>query len=302
METTQCRPSDLASCGELDRFKTLYFTQLYTVALTQEWYRFRDVTRDDFNGVDIMGRTPLHYATANSSTLAPTSYLLKMGADPTMVDICGFTPPHYAARCSNREALSFFLMEGADTGARGRDGMTALHCAGLIGNEEITKLLLEAGATVEAQDNCKRTLLHWAAASGIGAIMRALGASGASGSMRDNYGRIPVHIALLAGGQDGEYSEGLKKMLEKDGNKAWNAKVRDGCAALRLGAKAGNGMGIAVLLHQLVAIDIKVHDNHPDIDINPKDSRGQTPLSWAATNGHGPVVRLLLDQKDVDAD
>ena len=38
--------------------------------------------------------------------------------------------------------------------------------------------------------------------------------------------------------------------------------------------------------------------------VNPSslDNRGQSPLSWAARNGHGGVVKLLLEQKDVSPD
>ena len=43
---------------------------------------------------------------------------------------------------------------------------------------------------------------------------------------------------------------------------------------------------------------------HGDSDIraDSKDSYGQTPLSWAAGNGHEAIVRLLLDTGKVDAD
>ena len=36
--------------------------------------------------------------------------------------------------------------------------------------------------------------------------------------------------------------------------------------------------------------------------VNPKDSEGRTPLSWAAERGNIAVVKLLLDRHDVEAD
>ncbi|KAH0536545.1 hypothetical protein FGG08_006595 [Glutinoglossum americanum] len=39
-----------------------------------------------------------------------------------------------------------------------------------------------------------------------------------------------------------------------------------------------------------------------DVDADSKDKSGQTPLSWAAENGHGDMVRLLLARIGVDAD
>ena len=37
-----------------------------------------------------------------------------------------------------------------------------------------------------------------------------------------------------------------------------------------------------------------------DVDADSKDSDGQTPLSWAAHNGHEAVVKLFRAQDDVD--
>jgi len=34
--------------------------------------------------------------------------------------------------------------------------------------------------------------------------------------------------------------------------------------------------------------------------INQRDCVGNTPLSWAARNGHEGVVKLLLEREDVD--
>jgi len=40
-------------------------------------------------------------------------------------------------------------------------------------------------------------------------------------------------------------------------------------------------------------------------DVNPDQADtayGQTPLSWAARNGHSEVVKILLERKDVNPD
>ncbi|OBT59915.1 hypothetical protein VE03_10522, partial [Pseudogymnoascus sp. 23342-1-I1] len=40
-----------------------------------------------------------------------------------------------------------------------------------------------------------------------------------------------------------------------------------------------------------------------DADVDAKDTpNNRTPLNWAAENGHGAVVKLLLDTDNVDAD
>ena len=38
------------------------------------------------------------------------------------------------------------------------------------------------------------------------------------------------------------------------------------------------------------------------INVNARDSNGQTPLAWAAKQGHGRVVRLLLDCEGIEPD
>ena len=39
-----------------------------------------------------------------------------------------------------------------------------------------------------------------------------------------------------------------------------------------------------------------------DVDVDPRDSNGQTPLLRATANGHEAVVKLLVKRDDVEAD
>ncbi|OBT60205.1 hypothetical protein VE03_10347 [Pseudogymnoascus sp. 23342-1-I1] len=48
--------------------------------------------------------------------------------------------------------------------------------------------------------------------------------------------------------------------------------------------------------------DLGAH-GYEDADVDAKDTpNNRTPLNWAAENGHGAVVKLLLDTGKVDAD
>jgi Ankyrin repeats (3 copies) len=48
-------------------------------------------------------------------------------------------------------------------------------------------------------------------------------------------------------------------------------------------------------MHSIVTKMLEIQSNRENVDI--KDSNHQTPLSWAAGNGHEAVVQLLLDRK-----
>jgi ankyrin repeat protein len=54
--------------------------------------------------------------------------------------------------------------------------------------------------------------------------------------------------------------------------------------------------------HGLLSVVTTVVDSEDNIAMDSKDSRGQTPLSWAAGNGHEAVAKLLLNKEGVGPD
>jgi ankyrin repeat protein len=45
---------------------------------------------------------------------------------------------------------------------------------------------------------------------------------------------------------------------------------------------------------------VKLLIERNDIDVNPKDKYGETPLQYAAKGGHEEMVKLLMGYKNVD--
>ncbi|KAH7014764.1 hypothetical protein EDB80DRAFT_566297 [Ilyonectria destructans] len=60
--------------------------------------------------------------------------------------------------------------------------------------------------------------------------------------------------------------------------------------------KEMTGVHLAAYLGVTEAVKILTHEQNPD----PKDSHNRTPLSWAAERGHADVVKLLLDNGNID--
>ena len=56
--------------------------------------------------------------------------------------------------------------------------------------------------------------------------------------------------------------------------------------------------GLVLLSRMLLAADF----GDSSVDVDSKDTNGRTPLSYAASNGHEAVVKLLVDRDDVEAD
>ncbi len=76
-------------------------------------------------GVDVYGRTPLHYA-AMDGNVASVLHLLTDGADPNGADDNGWTPLHFAAQEWQLDVARLLLEHGAEVDVIDAHGNTPL--------------------------------------------------------------------------------------------------------------------------------------------------------------------------------
>lgn len=131
---------------------------------------------------------------------------------------------------------------------------------------------------------------------------------------KDSYGQTPLAWAA----EKGNYV--VVKLLLDSGKVDVNSKDSS-CQTPLLRAAANGHDRVVKLLLYFFRADVSSKDpdssrtllwlaaiNFYDIGakllrntVNLKDSRGKTPLSWAANNGHDAVVKLKLDSGEVEA-
>jgi ankyrin repeat protein len=104
-------------------------------------------------GVDEYGRTPLHYAAAESRP-DEVAKLVAAGADANAQDDNGWSPLHFAAQAVSSNCTAALLRAGADTSLHDSYGNTALWRAVFSSKEDgsVIRLLREAGANPLAKN------------------------------------------------------------------------------------------------------------------------------------------------------
>jgi ankyrin repeat protein len=113
------------------------------------------------------------------------------------IDAYGRSPLHYAAANSEIELVRSLLENGSDPHARDDNGMVALHFAAQAGAASVAERLLAAGSQADARDNHGNTPLFTAVFNyrGDGAVIQLLRQAGADCCMSNCYGVSPVSLA-----------------------------------------------------------------------------------------------------------
>ena len=224
---------------------------------------------------DKFGQTPLSWAAENGRE-AVVKLLLAKGADPNSKSNGDRTPLSWAAENGHEAVVRLLLAKDrVDPNLEGSgSGWTPLFWAAVNGHEAVVRLLL-ARNDVEAdlKDKFGQTPLSWAAENGREAVVKLLLAKGAHPDSKSKSGRTPLSRAAEHG------HEAVVRLLLAKG--------------ARPDSKSNSGQTPLSRAVRLLLVEDRVDPNSED------SGHGQTPLSWAAVNGHEGVVKLLLARNDV---
>src|SRR5688572_24685427 len=151
------------------------------------------------------------------------------------------------------------------------------------GNSTAAAALLQKKVDVNATEADGTTALHWAVRNDDAALVDRLIRAGANAKAQNRYGVTPMALACENG------SAPVVDRLLKAGVSA-NTTGPLGETALHLCARTGKPGAIRALLAKGATVD-------------PIENwRGQTPLMWAAAEGHGEAMKVLIEAgADVNA-
>lgn len=151
----------------------------------------------DVLGVDLGGRTAVHWAAASGSSQT-VELLLERGGGLDPRDTYDHTPLHVAIEHQHLECANLLLKYGADAKAVDSDKRTCLHLVVESGDIEIVQLLLNYDCNLEARDLYGGTPLHRATGKGNLDLVEALCNAGAHIDHSSEYQGPPLRIAIDA--------------------------------------------------------------------------------------------------------
>jgi len=151
------------------------------------------------------------------------------------------------------------------------------------GNSAAAVTLLQKKVNVNAPEPDGTTALHWAARHDDATLVDRLIRAGADAKATNRYGVTVIALACENG------SATVVERLLKAGVSA-NTTGSLGETALHLCARTGRPEAVKVLIAHGAAVD------------TIENWRGQTPLMWAAAEGHAATMRVLIEAgADVNA-
>ena len=256
------------------------------------------LARGDIEEREQGGFTSLLFA-AQQGSVESARLLLAAGADVNDAAPLGWSALAVAAFKNQTVVARLFLAEGADPDAAG-SGFTPLHAAVLRGNLDLVHALLAHGANpnlpITQATGARRQSADYGFSTNV------VGAT--PGYLAARYGEVAILEALAAGGGDLRFAmpDGKTPMmaamevdrinsldLENARNGGLGRDRRDRHVYFRL----SDTRSPTEIERDVVEMVELVRDGGGDV--NAVDTRGNTPLHYAARNGLNRVVERLID-------
>ncbi|PCD23153.1 hypothetical protein AU210_014676 [Fusarium oxysporum f. sp. radicis-cucumerinum] len=275
--------------------------------LVESWVRIYKALEPYAGDCPSSGSVVVHIVARHGLTKLLSCLLLDTGkVDIDAKDEKGRTPLSWAAQNGHEAVVKMLLDTGkVDVDAKDEKGWTPLSRAAQNGREAVVKMLLDTGKVdVDAKDEKGWTPLSRAAQNGREAVVKMLLDTKVDVDTRDKQGRTPLSWAAE------RRRKAVVKMLLDTGKVDIDAKDEKGRTPLSwaAGARAGIFARLRSLFYRSAAENghgdvVKMLLDTGKVDVNAKDTEhGRTPLLWAAERGHKAVVKMLLDTVKVDVD
>ena len=238
----------------------------------------------DPNITDKYGMTCLHYSCRNSH-IDISQYLIEVQhCDINKTDNEGHTLVHHAACSGNFDLIQYLITEqGLSPTAVTKNGLTALHYASMSLNLSLVKELITTYQLDPHQaDNNGKLPIHYAAdSSDILLLELYVKDYKCSLSLRNNKGWNVIHFSSLEGHTHfikhitSQYPQYISLLHSTD---------NEGRIPLHCACESGNIHLVTFLIN-----DMKC-------DVNAKDTRNQTCITFACFSGNLDLVQLLIQQ------
>ena len=254
----------------------------------------------DVNHQDNEGKTPLHIVFENHAPELAQTLITQFNANTEIRDKQNWTPLHTAidrgyfcysndlsdkflhqdagtkiswiqlqAECflENAEDVRFLLDANTDVNHRSSAVYTPLHIAVNKSNINLVTLLLDQNVNVNSVTIDGKTALHIAVDKSEDAIIQKLLSQKADPSLKDVLGNTSLHLAVCV----------------KQEREPWLSIAR----AIYVGISLSPYRACS-------AQTVRAVIDH-GANVNAVNNRGQTALWFACVDGHGSIVKVLLD-------